>query len=164
MRFLRLVAIMTLALGLSACATSKFRSYDGPEVTLIQIDKSDRKLYLFNNQDLLKSYDIALGFAPVGHKQFEGDGKTPEGSYTISYKNPESDYHLSLQISYPNEADRAFAKAAGKEPGGDIFIHGGPVKPITRRDWTWGCISVSDREIEQIYAMVKPGTPINILP
>ena len=164
MRFLRLLAIMALALGLTACSHSKFRSYNGPEVTLIQVDKSDRKMYLFHDHDLLKTYDIALGFAPEGHKEFEGDGKTPEGVYTISHKNPDSNFHLSLRISYPNDADRAHAKEAGKEPGGDIFIHGGPVKPISRRDWTWGCISVSDREIEQIYAMIKPGTPINILP
>ncbi len=164
MRFLRHLAIIALALGLSACAHNKFRSYNGPEVTLIQVDKSERKMYLFHNHDLLKTYDIALGFAPVGHKEFEGDGKTPEGVYYISHRNPESTYHLSLRISYPNDADRAHAKAEGKPPGGDIFIHGGPVKPTTRRDWTWGCISVTDREIEQIYAMVKPGTPINILP
>ena len=164
MRFLRLMAMMALALGLAACSHSKFRSYNGPEVTLVQVDKSDRKMYLFHNHDLLKTYDIALGFAPEGHKEFEGDGKTPEGVYTISHKNPDSNFQLSLRISYPNDADRAHAKEAGKEPGGDIFIHGGPVKPISRRDWTWGCISVSDREIEHIYAMIKPGTPINILP
>lgn len=164
MRFLRLLAVTALVLGLSACAHSKFRSYNGPTVTLIQVDKSERKMYLFHDQDLLKTYDIALGFAPAGHKEFEGDGKTPEGAYYISSKNPDSTYHLSLRISYPNAADRAHAKAAGKEPGGDIFIHGGPVRPTSRADWTWGCISVSDREIEQVYAMVRRGTPIRILP
>lgn len=164
MGILRLLAVIALALGVAACGDNKFRRYNGPEVTLIQVDKSDRKMYLFHGNKLLKSYDFALGFAPVGHKEFEGDGKTPEGLYYISHKNPNSNYHLSLRISYPNEADLAFAEAAGKEPGGDIFIHGGPTKPISRRDWTWGCISVTDREIETVYAMVKPGTPINILP
>lgn len=164
MRLLRFLAILVMVLGVASCGHNKFRRYNGPEVTLVQVDKSDRKMYLFHHHDLLKSYDIALGFAPEGHKEFEGDGKTPEGVYYISHKNPDSNFHLSLGISYPNDADRAYAKAAGKEPGGDIFIHGGPVKPITRRDWTWGCISVTDREMEMIYAMVKPGTPINILP
>lgn len=164
MRTLRILVIVALALGIASCSDSKFRRYNGPEVTQIQVDKSDRKMYLLHGDRVLKSYDIALGFAPTGHKEFEGDGKTPEGAYTISHKNPDSNFHLSLRISYPNDADRAHAKAAGKEPGGDIFIHGGPTKPITRRDWTWGCISVSDREIETIYAMVRPGTPIYILP
>lgn len=164
MLYLRVLVIFGLLLGLASCGHNKFRRYNGPEVTLIQVDKSDRKMYLFHGDKVLKTYDIALGFAPTGHKEFEGDGKTPEGAYTISHKNPESNFHLSLRISYPNDADRAHAKAAGKEPGGDIFIHGGPVKPITRRDWTWGCISVTNREMEMIYAMVKPGTPINILP
>ena len=86
MRFLRLMAMMALALGLAACSHSKFRSYNGPEVTLVQVDKSDRKMYLFHNHELLKTYDIALGFAPEGHKEFEGDGKTPEGVYTISQR------------------------------------------------------------------------------
>jgi murein L,D-transpeptidase YafK len=113
---------------------------------------------------VLRSYDIALGFAPEGHKQFEGDGKTPEGAYYITHKNPDSRFHLSLGISYPNEADIAFSEAQGKDPGGEIFIHGGPKGPVRNRDWTWGCVAVSDREMEMIYAMVNPGTPIYILP
>jgi len=97
MRFIGALAILVAVLGLSGCG-SKFRTYNGPEVTRIQVHKADRKLYLFNNDQVLKSYDIGLGFAPVGDKQFEGDGKTPEGAYTISYKNPNSQYHLSLKI------------------------------------------------------------------
>ncbi len=163
MRYFGWVAILVAVIGLSGCG-SKFKRYNGPEVTQIQVSKADRKLYLFNNDRVLKSYDIGLGFAPVGAKQFEGDGKTPEGAYFISYKNPDSQYHLSLKISYPNEADIAFAEAQGKSPGGDIVIHGGPVNPTNKRDWTWGCIAVTDREIEVIYSMVKEGTPIYILP
>lgn len=163
MRYFGWVAILVAVIGLSGCG-SKFKRYNGPEVTQIQVSKADRKLYLFNNDRVLKSYDIGLGFAPVGAKQFEGDGKTPEGAYLISYKNPDSQYHLSLKISYPNEADIAFAEAQGKAPGGDIVIHGGPNRPTNKRDWTWGCIAVTDREIEVIYSMVKEGTPIYILP
>jgi murein L,D-transpeptidase YafK len=113
---------------------------------------------------VLKSYDISLGFAPEGHKQFEGDGKTPEGTYYITHRNPKSAFHLSLGVSYPNEADVAFAEAAGKSPGGDIFIHGGPRKKVSSRDWTAGCVAVTDRQMEVIYSMVKPGTVIHILP
>ncbi|WP_114293712.1 L,D-transpeptidase family protein [Pseudosulfitobacter sp. DSM 107133] len=152
-----------LALGLSGCA-SKFRTYDGPEVTRLQMFKGDRNLFLFNNTSVLKAYRIDLGFAPEGPKQFEGDGKTPEGVYTVDRRNPDSLFHLSIGISYPNEADIAFAAAQGREPGGDIFIHGGPRPGIDaiKPDWTAGCIAVSDREIEDIYAMVRDGTPIDI--
>ena len=163
-RFLRLIVILAVALCLTACGNSKFRSYNGPKVTQVQVHKADRKMYLFHHDKLLKTYDVALGFAPVGHKEVEGDGKTPEGLYYITHRNPDSNYHLSLRVSYPNEADTAFAEAAGKSPGGDIFIHGGPNEPVSRRDWTLGCVSVTDREMESIYAMVGPGTPIHLLP
>ena len=164
MGFLRVLLLVVLGLGLSACGSSKFKTYNGPEVTEIQVSKSDRKMYLLHNDKVLKSYDIALGFAPEGHKQFEGDGKTPEGTYFISHKNPKSAYHLSLGISYPNEADVTYASSMGKAPGGDIFIHGGPPRKVPVRDWTAGCIAVSDKQIEVIYSMIKPGTPIHILP
>ena len=152
-----------LTLGLAGCA-SKFRTYDGPEVTRLQMFKGDRNLFLFNNTSVLKAYRIDLGFAAVGPKQFEGDGKTPEGTYTVDRRNPDSLFHLSIGISYPNEADIAYAAAQGREPGGDIFIHGGPRPGIDaiKPDWTAGCIAVSDREIEDIYAMVRDGTPIDI--
>jgi murein L,D-transpeptidase YafK len=164
MRGFGILVLLVVALGLVGCGDSKFRRYNGPEVTQIQVHKADRKMYLLHNDKVLKSYEIALGFAPVGHKQFEGDGKTPEGQYFISHKNPNSNYHLSLRISYPNEADANFADEAGESPGGDIFIHGGPNGPISQRDWTWGCVSVSDKEMEVIYSMVQPNTPIYILP
>jgi murein L,D-transpeptidase YafK len=163
MKFLKGIILLVLVVGLAGCG-SKFKRYNGPEVTQVQVHKADRKMYLFHQDQVLKSYDVALGFAPDGHKEFEGDGKTPEGAYYISHKNPDSNFHLSLRISYPNEADIAFAEAQGKDPGGEIFIHGGPRGKITRRDWTWGCIAVSDREIEVIYSMIKPGTPIYLLP
>lgn len=164
MRFFRVTILLVMALALSACGNSKFRKYYGPEVTQVQVHKADRKMYLIHDDRVLKTYDVALGFAPDGHKQFEGDGKTPEGSYFITHKNPNSNFHLSLGISYPNEADIAFAEAQGKDPGGEIFIHGGPNTRISQRDWTWGCVAVSDREMEVIYSMVEPGTPIHILP
>lgn len=168
MRFLRILLILLLPLAVAACGNSKFRSYNGPAVTSIQVHKADRKMYLLHNSKVLKKYDIHLGGNPVGAKQFEGDGKTPEGAYYISHRNANSRYHLSLGISYPNLQDQAFAAAQGKQPGGDIFIHGEPPKSVrksvTKDDWTAGCIAVSDKEIERIYAMVKPGTPIYIYP
>ena len=126
-------AILAAALVLSACATpTKFRTYDGPEVTQILIDKSDRKMWLLNKDTVLRTFDIDLGFNPVGHKVFEGDGRTPEGNYTIDRRNPNSAFYLSIGISYPNDQDRAKAAALGKSPGGDIFIHGGPGSLPTR--------------------------------
>ncbi|MCU0815147.1 MAG: L,D-transpeptidase family protein [Cypionkella sp.] len=168
MRFVRLFVVLFLGLlALTACGPrekSKFLTYNGPEVTSVQVHKADRKMYLLHHGRVLKSYDIALGFSPEGHKQFEGDGKTPEGTYFIDRRNPNSAFHLSIGISYPNAADAAYAKSMGKSPGGDIFIHGGPRRPTTKRDWTEGCIAVSDEEMEEIYSMVKNGTIIHILP
>ena len=164
MRAVRIFLIVALALGLSGCG-SKFLRYNGPEVTSIQVHKADRKMFLLHNGKVLESYDVALGFAPVGHKQFEGDGKTPEGTYLIERRNPKSNYHLSLQVSYPNTADREYAALAGKPPGGEIFIHGHSYfKGRNKGDWTAGCIAVKDKEIEVVYSMIKPGTVIHILP
>lgn len=162
-RVLLLAGIATL---LSGCA-SKFRQYNGPEVTRLRIYKAQRLLVLDGADRVLRTYPVGLGFAAEGHKQFEWDGRTPEGSYTIDRRNPDSLFHLSVGISYPNEADIAFAEAQGKSPGGDIFIHGGPrrgIDPLDKRDWTAGCISVTDRQIEEIYAMVRDDTPIDIYP
>ena len=159
----RVFLIVALGFGLSACG-SKFKHYNGPEVTRVEVHKADRKMYLLHNAEVLKVYDVALGFTPVGPKQFERDGKTPEGSYRISHKNPRSNYYLSLGISYPDENDMAFAAAAGKPPGGDIFIHGYTGNGGRRGDWTAGCIAVTNREMEDIYSMVRPGTPILITP
>lgn len=163
MTFLRVLLLIVIGFGITACG-SKFKTYRGPDVTQVQVHKADRKMYLFHNEKMLEEFDIGLGFAPVGHKQVEGDGKTPEGVYTISHRNPDSEFHLSLRINYPNDADRAYAQSIGQPPGGDIFIHGAPNKTVTKRDWTAGCIAVTDRQIEKIYAMVRPGTPILILP
>ena len=162
MKNFRSLLAIGLLLALAAC--SKFKSYNGPEVTHILVDKSERVMVLMHNQDVLERYDFELGFAPSGHKTIEGDGKTPEGTYFIDRKNPNSSFHLSIGISYPNAQDIATARALGKSPGGDIFIHGTPKKHRRTSDWTWGCIAVKDREMERIYSMVKVGTPITIFP
>ena len=160
----RVFILSGLAAFLSGCA-DKFRTYNGPKVTRLRMYKAQRLLVLDGEAGVLRTFPIGLGFAPQGHKQFEGDGRTPEGTYVIDRRNPDSLFHLSIGISYPNAADIAFAESQGKSPGGDIFIHGGPRKgidPMNKRDWTAGCIAVTDRQIEEIYAMVKNGTPIDI--
>lgn len=162
---LRRTFLNLTALGALAACGSKFRAYNGPEVTAIVVHKADRRMFLLHDDKVLADYDIALGGNPVGHKEFEGDLKTPEGTYFIDRRNPNSNYHLSLGISYPNDKDRAHAAAAGKSPGGDIFIHGRSGKHRGRgTDWTAGCISVKDREMEKVYSMVEVGTPIFIKP
>lgn len=131
------------------------------------VDKSDRILVAYSNgQPLAVYYGLQFGDAPFGHKRFEGDERTPEGLYTIHTRNPNSSYHLSLRIDYPNSADRAFAAQYGRSAGGDIFIHGQPNGlPSDRRmngDWTDGCIALTNAEIEQLWSIVPDGTPIEI--
>ena len=159
-----ILALICSLFGISGCA-SKFKTYSGPEVTRVLVYKEDRKMYLMHHEDVLGSYDIDLGFAPTGHKQFEGDGKTPEGDYEIDRRNPNSEFHLSIGVSYPNHQDTTYARSLGKKPGGEIFIHGRPWKyRDAGEDWTAGCIAVTNREIEDIYAMVRNGTKISIYP
>lgn len=151
------------ATALSACST-KFKTYNGPPVTRINVFKSRGTMQLMNNDRQLKRYDFELGFAPQGHKEVEGDGKTPEGLYYIDRKNPDSRFYLSIGISYPNQRDIANARAKGQSPGGDIFIHGTPGIYVGEKNWTWGCIAVTNDEMEDIYAMVNIGTPIYLYP
>jgi murein L,D-transpeptidase YafK len=134
------------------------------------VNKSKRELLLYRNGVVIRSYKIALGKQPVGAKVQKGDGKTPEGAYTIFGRNAASAYHRSLRISYPNAADQERAKRQGIDPGGDIMIHGLPngqgfVGAAHRLfDWTDGCIAVTDAEIEEIWRLVPDGTPIRLNP
>ena len=159
--------LLSLPLWMAACSRepSKFKVYKGPPVSRILVFKETRKMHLMHFDRVLASFNIGLGFSPEGHKAAEGDGHTPEGEYLIDRRNPNSRFHLSLGISYPNDADTARAKEAGVKPGGDIFIHGRP-RPFQNGiwDWTWGCIAVTDEEIEIIYSMVQDSTPISIFP
>lgn len=166
MRILKLGLILLAGLMLTACAQPKYYNYRGPAVTQVVVDKSERRMFLMHDDRVLKSYDVGLGNAPIGHKQFEGDGKTPEGLYYINRRNPNSAFHLSIGISYPNPDDRAFASSQGRSPGGDIFIHGqgNGYKKGFPRDWTAGCIAVTDKEIRDVFSMVRDGTPVVIKP
>lgn len=165
MRFLLPGILLAGLLGLAAC-TSGPKPYDGPPITHVYLFKEQRTLVLMSGAKPVRTWSVDLGFAPVGAKQEKGDGKTPEGRYYINWRNPDSEYHRALYINYPNADDRAAARAAGRDPGGDIYLHGGPVlaRDKGRSDWTAGCVSVSDREIEEIYGMIRIGTPIDILP
>ena len=148
------------------------------------VKKSERKLYLYNNnRKLLKRYKIALGFAPVGTKQKQGDGATPEGEYYLTHKNPKSNYYLSLGVSYPNSKDAASGlqrklilpaqydailaaiNSQTKPPqntklGGDIFIHGGG----NARDWTLGCVALENEDIKELFDLLPIKTPVKIEP
>lgn len=161
---LALTAGLVGASALSRPAAASTRRLN-PRANHIVISKHNRVLALMAGQETLKRYRVNLGFAPEGHKSKSGDGRTPEGRYYINRRNPRSDFHLSLGISYPNSLDMARALAMGVSPGGDIFIHGGPIRPEERRkrDWTAGCIAVSDREIEEIWSFVPTGIPVTIL-
>jgi len=156
--------VLVLAASLSQVAVA------ADEADQVIVNKSKRELLLLRNGRLLKSYKVALGRNPVGQKERQGDGKTPEGAYIISGRNAGSAYHKSLRISYPNAADRTRAKRMGVNPGGDIMIHGLPngqgyVGAAHRLiDWTDGCIAVTDREIEEIWRLVPDGAPVHINP
>lgn len=142
----------------------------GTQIDRIVVHKSKRKMMVYCNGELQKTYKIALGRVPVGHKEYEGDMKTPEGIYTINDKNPYSGYHKNLGVSYPEEKDIKNARRLGKPTGGDIKIHGlrngsGYIGKFHRwTDWTHGCIAVTDKEMDELYESVKIGATIEIKP
>lgn len=161
--------LVLLCLSLMIAVTAHAAPLRG-KVTGIVVEKEKRIMTIFNGRKALKTYRIALGGNPVGHKEQEGDSRTPEGHYIIDAKNPNSSFHLSLHVSYPNKTDRQNARRKGVSPGGAIMIHGSPGGLGTLNalgfytDWTAGCIAVSNEEIEEIFAAVKIGTPILIRP
>jgi murein L,D-transpeptidase YafK len=141
-----------------------------PKADKILVEKAARRLTLFSAGRKLKEYRVALGFSPIGPKECEGDGRTPEGIYIIDFHKPDSAFHRALHVSYPSVEDNARAAEAGVSPGGDIMIHGlpnglGGLSAAHRlRDWTAGCIAVTDPEIDEIYSSVNDGTSIEIRP
>ena len=144
----------------------------GEPVGLVLVDKSDRELRLLSLDEtrILARFPAAFGDDPIGHKEREGDERTPEGRYTLDWRNPRSGYHLSIHVSYPNAADVAAAEARGESPGGMIMIHGQPngfgwLAPILQmRDWTDGCIALSNAHMDVVWEHVPNGTPIIIRP
>ena len=141
-------------------------------VDQVVVRKNERKLQLITDGEVVREYRVALGDSPTGHKMQQGDERTPEGDYVLDWRNPTSRFHRSIHVSYPNERDRLFARAMGYDPGGMIMIHGKPnyisstmvLAEYDRRDWTDGCIAVTDEQMDEIWNTVKDGTPIRILP
>jgi len=162
--------VFVAVLALIALASQEAFAASAPSVTSITVDKAARRLTLWHHRTEIRSYRIALGGNPVGHKQQEGDSRTPEGRYTIDARNPNSSFYLSLHISYPNRADTASARRRGVSPGSAIMIHGSPGSLSTVNalgfypDWTAGCIAVSNSDIGEIFRAVRLGTPILIRP
>jgi murein L,D-transpeptidase YafK len=162
------MALMALAVLSGSAVQAAPLPFDRADQILVL--KSERKLLLMQGGVVLHTYPIALGAQALGPKRARGDSRTPEGSYRIDARNPHSHYHLALHISYPSAADRRQSSALHADPGGDIFIHGlpeafGHYDPDRfTNDWTKGCISVGNRAIEEIWAAVDDGTPIEIRP
>lgn len=143
-------------------------------VTSIEVFKNQRLLLLKNDEEVIRQYPIRLGFNPKGHKHFENDGKTPEGIYSIDWRNSQSAYYKSLHISYPDAKDIAYAKQHNQPMGGDIMIHGSVPKSLLsmpfsstympHKDWTLGCIAVRNVDIDEIWQLVPNHTKIIIYP
>ena len=161
-------ALPLLALGLLLVRPAP--ASDFPLADRVLVEKSARKLHLLKNGVPFRTFDIALGQVPEGHKEMEGDERTPEGVYLLDARNPDSDYFLSIHISYPNGRDRAAARSKGVDPGGAIMIHGQPNVPTysvayyAREDWTDGCIAVSNSDMIDIWLMTPEDVPIEIVP
>lgn len=164
----RRTALVQLFCALAAGAESPARAESPAD--LIVVRKAKREMLLLREGRPLRTYSIALGRTPIGPKRRQGDGKTPEGEYTITGRNKNSSYHRSLRISYPSAEDHTRARRAGVSPGGDIMIHGLPNglgrlgAAHRQNDWTEGCIAVTNHEIEEIWRLVPNGTPIRIEP
>lgn len=149
-------------------ANPQASSLQSPQVTLVKVDKSQRRMFLFNGNSLIREYRVALGKQPKGHKRFEGDNRTPEGQYQLDYVLEESDFYRSVHISYPAPSDLEWAEKYDIDPGGNIKIHG--LKNGERRnsryiqsfDWTDGCIALNNQEMDEFIELVQMGTPIHI--
>jgi murein L,D-transpeptidase YafK len=169
------LGVLHAGIGVADIATSESvktpgASLDEGVADELIVRKSERKLYLLRAGEVLRSYSIALGANPEGPKQREGDRRTPEGTYRIDWRKPDSDFYLALHISYPNDADLRRASREGADPGGMIMIHGLPNDPKHPRrdylisDWTDGCIAVSNAAMIDLWMSVPDDTPITILP
>jgi len=138
------------------------------DVNLVKVDKSINKMYLLDGDKIVKEYHVAFGKNPQGHKQQEGDEKTPEGTYTLDYKKEDSSFYRAMHVSYPNKQDKEHAKKLGVSAGGFIMVHGqrnglGWFSSITQQfNWTNGCIALTNNEMDEFMDLVKVGTTIKI--
>ncbi len=141
------------------------------QIDYVVVRKKERRLLLYAGDALIKSYPIALGKNPIGQKQREGDSRTPEGVYTLDWRNPNSRFYRSIHVNYPNQKQLKQARAKGIDPGGEIMIHGQPSDWTERialtfggRDWTEGCIAVENQAMQEIWNLVADNTLIEIMP
>lgn len=169
---LLVLAISWVSVGLVPGCASKPAVTTSPYVDRVLVKKSERSMELYKDGAVYRTYRVSLGDQPRGHKFQEGDERTPEGNYVLDWRNPNSSYHKSIHVSYPNDLDRTVARSVGVSPGGMIMIHGLPnwlssprlAEEYRRRDWTNGCIAVGNKEMDEIWRLVRDGTPITILP
>jgi murein L,D-transpeptidase YafK len=168
----QLAALLITAFSLMA-SQSYGNSATSTTPDLVKVDKSEKKLYLLRDGEVIKEYPVALGKNPVGHKKEEGDGRTPEGSYVLDWRKSNSKFYRSIHISYPNELDKEWASDRQKPPGSYIMIHGSPswvpssewaAKWLQPDNWTEGCIAVTNDQMDEIWNLVADGTPIEIWP
>lgn len=158
----------TLLGALAALACPLGAAWAAGPADLVVLDKDARRLRLMRNGRTIRTFRVSLGFDPVGHKQREGDGRTPEGLYVIDELREESDFYRALHISYPNAWDRRLAEERGERPGGQVMIHGlpggstGVAVAHGTSDWTNGCIAVTNREMDELVRLVSVGTPVLI--
>jgi murein L,D-transpeptidase YafK len=150
--------------------TARLRDSDLPIATHVVVHKAQRRLEIFQGDEQLREFRIALGGDPTGHKMFEGDSRTPEGRYMLGARNPRSEFFLSMHVSYPNAADTARARKMGRRPGGLIMVHGQPNEPkrsaryYESEDWTDGCIALTNADMMEFWLLVPSNTPIDIRP
>jgi murein L,D-transpeptidase YafK len=170
LKILPLLLIATVA-GVFLYAHANFNPLPArTKIDRILVEKSRRELLVFSGGKTLKTYHVALGRNSVGAKEEEGDLKTPEGFYCVDGRNPQSNYHLALHVSYPSAEDTARAAARAVSAGSDIMIHGLPNERSwigafhRRRDWTAGCIALTNEEIEELWRVTPDGTPVEIRP
>jgi|CXWL01.1.fsa_nt_gi murein L,D-transpeptidase YafK len=163
-------AVLLAAVALAARADAQSLPA-GFVADLVVVEKAARRLHLMREGRIAKTYAVVLGGNPIGHKQQEGDQRTPEGRYVLDWRNPKSQFTLALHVSYPNGADRAAARSRGVSPGGDIMVHGQPrwlggadSAAALPGDWTLGCIALSNADMREIWNHVRDGTPIEIRP
>ncbi|PLX74680.1 MAG: hypothetical protein C0615_08870 [Desulfuromonas sp.] len=166
---MRRVIVGLIFLLMCGCATtSSINRSSNIDIDHVLVDKSEAKLYLQHKGKTVRSYSVAFGANPKGHKQMQGDERTPEGKYILDYKKKNSSFYRAIHISYPNKEDKLNAKKLGVNPGGAIMIHGqkngiGGLAWITQMfNWTDGCIAVTNAEMDEIWTLVKVGTPIKI--
>ncbi len=174
-------AVATLA-GASTPFSAQIVSNDGdggartvagaqlPEAERVVVRKGERRMYLLNGSEVLRSYRVALGLMPAGSKERSGDYRTPEGRYRLTRRNTHSDFFLAIQVSYPNEDDLQRARRNRWNPGGSIMVHGLPntlkhaPDYYANQDWTDGCIALSNADMVEFWLLTHDNMPIDITP